>query len=93
MGRMWTRAMETGSEAVASSTRIDQFLKLGVDAAAHSMDISQKEERASMSSDILVRVDRSSYTYANKETTVLSNIELCVSKGELIIVVGAVGSV
>ena len=28
VGRMWTRAMETGSEAIASSTRIDQFLSL-----------------------------------------------------------------
>ena len=66
--------METGSEAIASSARIDQFLALGV---GKHMDLSTEinandkgdngsESPSHLPDDVLVQVGKSSFSYASK---------------------------
>ena len=102
MGRMWTRAMETGSEAIASSARIDKFLELAQGLYSDNSETasnSAKESGVPPTNDHdgdeneLVSIERSSFTYPKKEEPVLSDIELSVSRGELLMVVGSVGAV
>lgn len=97
MGRMWTRAMETGSEAIASSARIDLFLDLGSGLVADVRNCSASIEEDSQSPEVsdapLLSIKKSSFSYPSKSEPVLSNIELSVLKGELLMVVGSVGAV
>lgn len=96
VGRMWTRAMETGSEAIASSARIDQFLALGYGQLENEQLETLKTEKKLDSTgayDILVSIDKSSFSYPGKDQPVLRDVELSLSRGELLMVVGAVGAV
>jgi ABC-type multidrug transport system fused ATPase/permease subunit len=102
VGRMWTRAMETGSEAVASSARVDQFLRLGLGreaappaagAVAEAAPAAAAPSPSSQGRELpLISVSPSSFSYPRSTSSVLRRIELSVSRGQLLVVVGPVGA-
>ena len=103
VGRMWTRAMETGSEAIACSSRIDQFLALGygnctgdsneiIRSCKHDLENNGCTEDGE-ASEVLLSVGLTSFSYPKRNQPALSNINLSLSKGELLMVVGPVGAV
>jgi len=101
IGRMWIRAIETGAEAIASCHRIETFLELQSGECVHetanianptaeqpkSVDTSGPHEEA------LLSVKPSSYCYGKAiDMPVLKDVSFSVSAGELLMVVGPVGS-
>jgi len=98
---MWIRAIETGAEAIASCHRIETFLELQSGESFHdkvsttnpaseqptSADLSGPHEEA------LLSIKPSSYCYGKAvEMPVLKDVSFSVSAGELLMVVGPVGS-
>ena len=119
MGKQWTGSIESGSEAIASSIRIQEFLSLpegvsrksGKDenhlttSAVHQRILSPSfPMKNTPTGDLLLKINNASYCYpkavdridssnCNEEiNSVLSNIDFSVSKGEVVVVVGPVGS-
>lgn len=99
IGRHWTRCIETGSESLASCARIQQFLDLDTDdtltqSKEENVELVQitPEIDNEVIDDCVLSVSRSSFSYAKSTKTVLSDVEFSVHKGELIVVIGAVGS-
>jgi ATP-binding cassette subfamily C (CFTR/MRP) protein 4 len=131
MGRMWTRAMETGSEAVASSARIDKFLALGVGALGGGTALEAEAAAAAPTANAsdganggansggeyaalplseeggegegtrgegkgeegpLLSVGLSSFSLPGRAEAVLRDIQLCVRRGELLLLLGSVGA-
>ena len=98
MGRQWTRSMETGSEAIASCHRIEAFLKIADSNAINNsrnelVTVSEKKDDFNLDDDTLIQIDKSSYYYGNdSKNLTLRDIEFSVKRGELLIIVGSVGS-
>lgn len=86
VSRNWTRAIETGSEATASCTRIDNFLNMP-DALK---EVSSPDEDANFTGS-LVRIQNGVFGYAEAAVPTLRGVNIDVKPGELVIVVGKVG--
>ena len=99
VGRGFTRAVETGSVAIASSLRIETFLDLD-----SSCTPSAQSECPAFSNlpvvlnDLgdspVLEIQKSSYRYGTDSSAspVLKDISFALHRGELLIVVGPVGS-
>jgi len=100
IGRAWIRSIESGSEAIASSLRIERFLDLKAvsdsnsnSIAAGDLAIANTAPVCSLAADEVLSIKPSSYCYGtNTDAPVLKGLSLSVSKGELLMVVGPVGS-
>ena len=101
IGRMWIRAIETGAEAIASCHRIETFLELE-GRTAHQSEPPQAKKQVDRAvvagvhphGDALLSVKPSSYCYGTSVNSpaVLNEVSFSVNKGELLLVVGPVGS-
>ena len=108
MGRQWTRGIETYSEATSSSTRIDAFVcaindgrqppqqaQAAAAAAAAGVEMVSEEMPAPVST-LLVNIKSKSFTYDPSDVmeprSTLERVSLDASRGELVFIVGAVGS-
>ena len=117
VNRQWTRAMEIGSETIASCNRIDNFLGLpdnrmqfySEGASIHATDSLSKEPSidrplkaatdrffdtsSTLPPEVLVRISNADFCYGDRSAPpVLSDINIEVHPGELIMVIGKVGS-
>ena len=107
MGRQWARSVETGSEAITSCNRIEHFLNLHESASDNaneestnstdSTDANGIELKAlKLDMDCYLDIKKSSFSYSddkdNNYFASLKGINFSVQKGELLIVVGPVGS-
>ena len=109
MGRQWARSIETGSEAITSCNRIEQFLNLQesiIDNNNSNIDdesyIKSNTDNGIEMKDIELKINcyidmkRSSFSYSNdkenENVPSLVDLNFSVNKGELLMVVGAVGS-
>jgi len=98
IGRQWTRSIETGSEALSASERIENFLNV----AGGVNSVTRRDEKRSISDDTstLVKLGSASFSYdcvddseaVEKKVCALKSISLSVSAGELVMVIGEVGS-
>lgn len=99
IGRMWTRSIETGSEAFASCYRIESFLSMVDDELTKGVAAKTEADRFSVKADdqstesVLVSLNKTSFSYGDDESKpTIKNLEFSVHKGELLIIVGAVGA-
>jgi ABC-type multidrug transport system fused ATPase/permease subunit len=94
IGRQWTRSMELLSEAIASCERIEAFLIVAFPDDDEPSCLSKVESLSiHEQSNCLLRLKKSSYFYGDDEKrTVLQDIEFELNRGEVMMVVGAVGS-
>jgi ABC-type multidrug transport system fused ATPase/permease subunit len=99
IGRAWTRSIETGSECIASCLRIEKFLDMDgseptVRPETASGAPSQAQRVSSSANAPLLEVKKSSYRYGSDPAAkpVLRDVSFSVARGELLVVVGPVGS-
>jgi ABC-type multidrug transport system fused ATPase/permease subunit len=99
IGRAWTRSIETGSECIASCLRIEKFLNMaGSEPTVRPETVSgapSQAQRVSSSANApLLEVKKSSYRYGSDPAVkpVLREVSFSVARGELLVVVGPVGS-
>ena len=100
VNRQWTRAMEIGSETIASCNRIDNFLCLPdnrrqLDSLLTSAETNPSAGTPSVTlpPEVLVRISDADFCYGDRSAPpVLSDINIEVRPGELVMVIGKVGS-
>jgi ABC-type multidrug transport system fused ATPase/permease subunit len=98
IGRGFTRSIESGSEAIASCLRIENFLDLdsgeGEDVLFAPSNKPTGDANAEDLSKPILEVGTSSYRYGGDESSVpvLKDVSFSVARGELLVVVGPVGS-
>jgi ATP-binding cassette, subfamily C (CFTR/MRP), member 4 len=107
VGRLWTRAIETGSEAFASCYRIEQFLNMVDDEINSNQKIKRVGDEgkenvddnepnhvlSKANEDLLVSIEKSSFYYGDDaDSPVIKDLDFQVHRGELLVVVGAVGA-
>eukprot|EP01035_Chromulina_nebulosa_P017220 gene17220-22743_t len=120
VGRFWTRGVETGSEAIESCHRIEEFINVvdkqfdtlmqqqqsykplesfgvssqnieGIELGEHKHIDTQIDLK--VESNILLSIRKSSYYYGDDPNKVtLTDIEVEIAKGELVMIIGPVGS-
>lgn len=99
IGRMWTRAIETGSEAIASCYRIEAFLDTAFQSAASQQADGNTATKATecpagpqLDENEILRMSRCGYYYGDDPTKqAIQNIEFSVKRGEVVMIVGPVG--
>lgn len=94
IGRQFTRSVETGSEAIASCYRIETFLELLYN---DKDQLKEKviEQLEHSNPNCIVEVKDGSFYYGSDETEddpTISGINFSLNKGEILCVVGPVGS-
>ena len=108
IGSFWTKCMETSSESFTSCSRIQAFLDLGTSPvppppATATPATPVKEESAiemvalplpvvSHNSSCVLHVPLSHFKHKDATRHVLQNINFSVNSGELVLVIGPVGS-
>jgi ABC-type multidrug transport system fused ATPase/permease subunit len=95
IGRAWTRSIETGSEAIASCVRIEKFLDLNSAGGTPSSRGAATTGASHVSTGgSVLEVKSSSYRYGSDDTAVpvLKDVSFSIARGELLVVVGPVGS-
>jgi len=121
VGRFWTRGVETGSEAIESCHRIEEFINV-VDKQYDTLLQQQQSYKSlesfgvssqnvegiemgeqkhvdiqtvdlKVESNVLLSIRKSSYYYGDDPNKVtLTDIEVEIAKGELVMIIGPVGS-
>jgi ABC-type multidrug transport system fused ATPase/permease subunit len=91
IGRGFTRSIETGSEAIASCLRIQKFLDLEDSAQTPPATFSNTE---GVVNPPVLEIRKSTYRYGTDPALkpVLQDVSFSVGRGELLVVVGPVGS-
>ena len=98
IGRAWTRSIETGSESIASCHRIEAFLDLETTAITPipvtAAQVSVPVPSSSSGKAQVLTVQSSCYGYGAEGSVkpVLRDLSFSVGRGELLMVVGPVGS-
>lgn len=95
VGRHWLRSMETYSEAFSSCQRIEEFLDKVY--GENNEVTTEKEEKIVYNqltdSDAIFKIKNGTFYHGvDPNQTVLKNINISVSKGEILTIVGPVGS-
>ena len=97
LGRLWTRSIETTSEAIASCNRLDAFL--GLVEADEKQESSYRTapthvlpQQQVVDPNLLVEMRHCNFQYnPGDPKPTLSNIHMSIKRGELLMVVGPVG--
>jgi len=100
IGRQWTRSIETGSEALSASSRIENFLEIAAPVASERRGAAVRTilpPEIGDEKEYLLLLKNANFTYSSLEeltaaSCTLKYLNLSVSAGELVIVVGAVGA-
>ena len=101
MGRQWARSIETTSEAVTSCVRIEHFLNLNE--AITTIDQNDIDDKhgiemsdVQLDMDCYLNVVKAFYSYSDDKDSsyvaTLKDLNFSIQKGQLVLVVGAVGA-